>query len=85
MTSLNISMPDSMRQWVEATMSAEGFSTASEYVRSLIREDQRRRAKQELDAKLLNALDSGPETELTDEDWKSVRSKLREKLLKKGA
>jgi antitoxin ParD1/3/4 len=38
---MNISMPAAMRQYIEAK-AAEGNYTASEYVRHLIREDQRR-------------------------------------------
>ena len=41
MTTLNISMPEPMRQHVE-TMAEQGNYSASEYVRHLIREDQKR-------------------------------------------
>ena len=42
MTTLNISLPESMRKFVE-TQAAEGEFTASEYVRHLIRSDQERK------------------------------------------
>jgi antitoxin ParD1/3/4 len=84
MSSMNVSIPEAMRRWVEKVVTSENFGTTSEYVRSLIREDQKRRARAELDAKLLEALESGPATELTKSDWEQVRVQLRERL-KKGA
>lgn len=42
MTTLNVSMPESMRKYVEA-QAAEGEFTASEYIRHLIRIDQERK------------------------------------------
>jgi antitoxin ParD1/3/4 len=76
MTSMNISLPDEMRAFIEAEMGQEGFATASEYVRALIREAQKRRAKQELEAKLREALLSGPATPMTREDWDSIESEV---------
>jgi antitoxin ParD1/3/4 len=84
MVSMNVSLPEVMRGWVEDVVAREGYGTTSEYVRSLIREDQKRRAKAELDAKLLDAIGSGPASELAHEDWERLRAQVRERL-KKGA
>ena len=46
MTTMNISLPDEMRAFIEAEMATEGFASASEYLRTLIRGAQKRRAKQ---------------------------------------
>jgi antitoxin ParD1/3/4 len=72
MTTLNVSLPDEMKEFVEAQMLAEGYASASEYLRSLIRAAQKRRAKQALEAKFREALDSSPATPMTREDWDSV-------------
>jgi len=42
MGTMNISLPDSMREFVDQQVSARGFGTSSEYVRELIRKDQDR-------------------------------------------
>lgn len=42
MASLNISMPDDMREFVDRRTQDGGFSTPTEYLRSLIRDDRRR-------------------------------------------
>ena len=43
MATLNVSMPDAMRQWIDAQVEAGEYSNASDYVRDLIRHDQRAR------------------------------------------
>ncbi len=79
-TSMNISLPDTLRQWVQDRVTAEGYGTASEYFRALVREDQKRNARQRLDEKLVEALESGDATEMTPEDWRQVRATVRERL-----
>jgi Arc/MetJ-type ribon-helix-helix transcriptional regulator len=60
-----------MKAFVEARMAADGYVSADEYVQALIREDQKRQAKQALEAKLLEGL-QGPAVEMTGEDWDSI-------------
>jgi antitoxin ParD1/3/4 len=72
MTTMNISLPDEMKSFVEAQMTREGYASASEYLRALIREAQKRRAKRELEAKFREAIESGPATPMTREDWESI-------------
>lgn len=40
MTTMNISLPDGMKSFVDQQVNARGFGTSSEYVRELIRKDQ---------------------------------------------
>ena len=42
MSTMNISLPESLRSFVDEQVDARGFSTSSEYVRELIRRDQER-------------------------------------------
>jgi len=42
MTTMNISLPDSLKGFVDEQVSARGYGTSSEYVRELIRRDQDR-------------------------------------------
>ena len=46
MSTLNISMPEAMREYIE-TQATRGHYSASEYVRHLIREDQKRQSEDE--------------------------------------
>lgn len=40
MATMNISLPDAMREWVEAQVQTGKYANASDYVRDLIRHDQ---------------------------------------------
>jgi antitoxin ParD1/3/4 len=76
MTTLNISLPESLKAFVEEQVTTGGYSTASEYIRALIREAQGHLGKVELEAKLLAALGSAP-AEMTDGDWERLRERVR--------
>lgn len=43
MATLNISMPDAMREWIDAQIDSGEYANASDYIRDLIRHDQRQR------------------------------------------
>lgn len=43
MATLNISLPDAMREWIDAQVEAGEYASASDYIRDLIRHDQRER------------------------------------------
>ncbi len=83
MTSLNISLPQNMKDFVEGQVEACGFSTPSEYIRSLIRADQKHRAEERLESLLLEALNSGEPVEITPEYWERKRTRLIERHTKK--
>lgn len=53
MATLNISMPDAMREWIDARVQSGEYANASDYMRDLIRHDQRERKT------LLLALEQG--------------------------
>jgi antitoxin ParD1/3/4 len=72
MATMNVSLPESMKEFVEAQSAKEGFGSVSEYLRTVIREVQKREAKRELAAKLLDGL-QGPAVEMTREDWDAIR------------
>lgn len=43
MATLNVSMPDAMREWIDAQVDGGEYANASDYIRDLIRHDQRER------------------------------------------
>jgi antitoxin ParD1/3/4 len=45
MTTMNVSIPENMKLWVEQQASSGRYANASDYVRHLIRSDQERAAK----------------------------------------
>jgi antitoxin ParD1/3/4 len=84
MASLNISLPQNLKDFVEGQVEASGFSTPSEYVRALIRDDQKRRAEEKLEALLLEGLNSGEPIDITPEYWERKRAQLFERHSKKS-
>ncbi len=42
MATMNVSLPDAMKEWVEAQARGGRYSNASDYVRDLVRRDQER-------------------------------------------
>lgn len=83
MASLNIFLPQSLKDYVEGQVQAAGYSTPSEYVRELLRQDQQRRAEQKLEALLLEGLNSGDPIEITPEYWENERRQLIERHARK--
>ena len=83
MATMNISLPDSLREFVQARVSEGGYSTASEYFRELVRSDQKRGAHQRLEALLLEGLES-PKHNLTEGDWQHIRQEVRDRLHEKS-
>lgn len=83
MTSMNISLPESMKEFIDEQVQKEGYGTASEYVRDLIRLEQRRQAEERLYELLRAGLDS-PRTEVTDEFWAQIRQEVEERFAKRA-
>jgi antitoxin ParD1/3/4 len=70
--SMNISLSEPLKQFVDSQVSTGRYSSASEYVRELIRNDEKRKAVESLEAKLLEGLAS-PEIPLSAADWGNIR------------
>jgi antitoxin ParD1/3/4 len=80
MASLNISLPDPLKAYVEERVDSGDFGTPSEFIRNLIRQDKEQR-RSRLEAELLDALQT-KELVVTPEELsgRSLVSVLREKL-----
>jgi antitoxin ParD1/3/4 len=83
MTSINISVPKQMREWVDSQIEAGRYGNVSEYFRHLIRKHQAEEAQERLDFLLLEGLESGDATQVTPEFWESKRQQLMKRLQSK--
>ncbi len=79
MQTMNISLPHPLKQFVDGQISTGRYSSVSEYMRELIRADEKRKAEEQLEAKLLEGLRSA-ESELTQADWVALRKEALAKL-----
>ena len=59
MGSLNVNMPDDLREYVDERTKKGGFGTPTEYVRHLIRRDKEEAAERELEQLVLEGIKSG--------------------------
>ncbi len=79
METMNIALPEAMKQFVQKQVERGGYSSVSEYIRDLIRTDQKGRARDALETEVLRGLDSGAATPMNREDWAEIRAKVVER------
>ncbi len=79
MATMNVSLPDAMRAWVDAQVESGQYGNVSEYVRDLIRRDQKARAQDRLEQMLLEGINSGAAEPVTEEFWTELRRRAVER------
>ena len=80
MASMNISLPEPMKDWVETQTSSGRYDNASEYVRDLIRHDQDRASKISAMQKLVDeAFESGVSDKSLDDIWTAAQRRAQAK------
>lgn len=73
MPTMNISLPDRLREYVERQVESGKYSSSSEYIRELIRLDERARARETLETLLLEGLESGEPSDLDAKEFEAIR------------
>lgn len=74
MSTMNISLPDALKAFVDEQVDQRGYGTSSEYVRELIRKDQDR---QHLRGLLLAGAASEPSAPADGSYFDSLRTRVR--------
>jgi len=74
---MSFALPENMRDYIDARVSAGSYGNTSEYLRELIRRDQHEQAAQRLRDLIADGLASGEGREVTDD----VIAELRERAL----
>ncbi len=82
MVTLNISLPDQMKEFVEEQVREGDYDTTSEYFSTLVREQQKRKAEEKLEGLLLQGLASDAST-LKQKDWDDLRAELELRIDKR--
>ena len=79
MATMNVSLPDPMKAWVEAQVEGGQYGNASDYVRDLIRRDQQNREKiKVLQDAITKGIESGIRDRTMQEILREARSKAKE-------
>lgn len=79
MSTMNISLPESLKEFVDTQVGSRGFGTSSEYVRELIRKDQDR---QQLRGLLLAGAQSAPTAPVDASYFDALRKRINSKQSK---
>ena len=79
MSTMNISLPDQLKDFVDERVSTAGYGTSSEYLRELIRRDQDRLRLRNL---MLDAVSSPISGEANKVYFEDLRSKAQSSLKK---
>ncbi len=74
MSTMNISLPESLKSFVDEQVTTRGFGTSSEYVRELIRKDLDRQLLRGL---LLQGAQSVPAATADDGYFEGLRARVR--------
>lgn len=84
MASLNVSMPDELKDFIERRTKESHFATPTEYVRALVREDQKRADRERLEKLLLEGVQGGKGIELkSKEELDAYFAKKKQALLER--
>ncbi|HEX9200968.1 MAG TPA: type II toxin-antitoxin system ParD family antitoxin [Acidobacteriaceae bacterium] len=74
MTTVTISLPESLKEFINVEVQTKGYGNVSEYVRGLLRAQQAKEADARLETLLLDGLTSGEDIRLTPEFWQELKA-----------
>ncbi len=74
MAQMNISIPDKLKEWIEGRVADGSFASSSDYVRDLVRQDQREQQKLE---RLRAEIERGRDSGVSDTDPFELLEELR--------
>ena len=83
MTTVTISMPESLKSFLDHEVATKGYGNVSEYVRGLLREARAKDTDARLQALLLESVASGEDIPLTEDFWQELKADARQILAKR--
>lgn len=79
MATMNISLTDPLKQFVDEEVREGGFSSTSDYMRDLIRQRQRAKAAEFLRQLIAEGMASGSAGEVTADTFVQMREEMRKR------
>jgi antitoxin ParD1/3/4 len=77
MPNFEISLPESIKVYVDEQVASRGYSTISAYFEELVLNDRKNKAYKRLETLFEESLDSGVATPMTGQDWGTIRQAIR--------
>jgi len=84
MTNLKISVPDSLKEFIDAEAARGGYPTAGDYLCALVQEEHERQAQAHLEELLAEGVASNAR-EMTPDDWTRIRDEIHERHARRSA
>jgi antitoxin ParD1/3/4 len=75
METVNIALPEALKQFLDQQVSAGIYSSVSDYIRALVQEDQKRKAQETIETLILEGLNSEA-SEMTAVDWAELKQRV---------
>ena len=79
---IHISLPDPLKEYMDERVTEGDYSTLSDYVRVLVREDQKRHAEERLEKLLIDGLESGRGAEYGTKEWHALWERIHTRINK---
>lgn len=79
-TTMSISLPESLKAFIHDRVGEGHFSNPSDYIRSLVREDQQRQARERLERLLAEGIASGEPVPADDTYWAELLQEAKDRL-----
>ena len=73
METVSVTLPESVKQYLEEQVAKGGYGSVSDYLRHLVETDRKEQARAALESEVLKGLQSGESTPMTSEDWRAIR------------
>ncbi len=70
---MNISLPEQLKEHVDAQVESGRYTSVSEYVRELVRLDLKTRERERIEQAVLAGINSGEPIEMTPQAWEQLR------------
>ena len=83
MTTVTISLPESLREFLDRQVSTKGYGNTSEYLRELLREARKKESADRLEALLIEGIDPDEDIPLTREFWRELKAEAARMLARK--
>ena len=77
MTTIPVKLPEDLQEFVDATVQRGRFANANEYIVALV--DAARSKRTEIEAALIEGLQSGPAEEWTSQEWADIKQRVIER------
>jgi antitoxin ParD1/3/4 len=79
MDTLQLTLPEKLKAFIESEAAARGHPSAHDYVLAILKEAQKKRAWEKAEKLVIEGLDSGDPMPMDDAFWEEMHRKLRER------